>query len=932
MKNFTRILLFLGFCFSKLSLDIVKDVIDEICDGEDDNCHSRFSLINPIFGYLFESTGALNNIRFMGPDIQITYVEESWIRNYSIDQSSNPITALLIELFPSPSGALCHIRNKPNTFGFKFNSDKEKGIEFLADVFSKILLPGLKTNYRESLDCEEFQKVRELLMSECKCMFSENLQREIKLMAIQSFILNELETREELKYYLDLILYNAYDSMIEVYRFNCEVIDTVIQISERFTIFPYSELNQPPSNELIPIYDRANDTFIEDKKFSDCADVLLLNICNCLFYDPVNKRYDISTLNPNSDLSKFYSRNSELFTITNSIRKEWSKVVQGLSNFENIDKGECKLHSINYIKCKRNEIEPGIINMMNILIKICELDHDSFWSDFNGKNLKLKLVDLFSQISPGFSSQKVSLGIDSNNLQTHKFKKRVDFIGFFDIIFHQENKLYAKLTIEHRENHAAIILTDYKFFGKMERLEFANSEFPPLPVQVFRNYISICQNDFIPLQTVVDRLYFSGFLTTYNQKRAALEDLSFTLLKNIKNYSIDKCNKENDSIISAIKNILSTLDLNDLGTRAIFLPFLFWKENLQTEIIIDCWIRSFEITHLDIYKLWEVHLANLDCEMVELYMSLVPSNRVSIIFDTLRKFSLLKHIKIWELGAGIRDQVLTELGRMTNLTGFSLSNSPLEIFGSVKLARTLRKLPNLKELDLSDNSISFYGFHLLMEAIGSLENLTSLDIRNIDLDSQKCEKLASALLTLPNLLRLYLIGNEIDSDGFRILSNSLKKMKQLRTLDLSQNDFSLRSVGYLINTLAHLTNLRVLNLNKINIDKGGIRPLMEAISTLYNLVIFGYSNNILPDTNDFEYLSRAISNLIRLERLNLSSNHMSLKDLHLLEIRTKRLKFLNFLDLLNIEVSPEEQEQFEKDAEQLSHIKYLQFSFAEQLE
>lgn len=71
-----------------------------------------------------------------------------------------------------------------------------------------------------------------------------------------------------------------------------------------------------------------------------------------------------------------------------------SKVIQGLDDFKNKDESIYQLHKIVYLKDKRNEIDTGLINMINVLIKICNLDHQEIWKDFEG----FKAIDVFGNL------------------------------------------------------------------------------------------------------------------------------------------------------------------------------------------------------------------------------------------------------------------------------------------------------------------------------------------------------------------------------------------------------------------------------------------------------------------------------------------------------------------------------------------------------
>lgn len=93
------------------------------------------------------------------------------------------------------------------------------------------------------------------------------------------------------------------------------------------------------------------------------------------------------------------------------MRKEWSRVVQGLSNFKNNDNSKFKLHKIIYLKGKRNELYIGMINMMNVLIKIFNLDHGKIWKDLKEKDDIVSILEILISI---ITKNKFKISIECN--------------------------------------------------------------------------------------------------------------------------------------------------------------------------------------------------------------------------------------------------------------------------------------------------------------------------------------------------------------------------------------------------------------------------------------------------------------------------------------------------------------------------------------
>lgn len=134
----TILISFLLKVCSRLSSTMIKETTEEIIKENNGNMEwFRSSIANPIHGYLFDSTGALSNIRFFGPGIKPHEINVE--RNYTNDMSSDPVTQLAIELFPSPTGNLCHIRGMETNFGKKFQISIEKVIQFMSTMFINVL-------------------------------------------------------------------------------------------------------------------------------------------------------------------------------------------------------------------------------------------------------------------------------------------------------------------------------------------------------------------------------------------------------------------------------------------------------------------------------------------------------------------------------------------------------------------------------------------------------------------------------------------------------------------------------------------------------------------------------------------------------------------------------------------------------------------------
>lgn len=741
------------------------------------------SIINPVFGYLFESVGGLNNIRFYSPEIEIK--KENGTRMHSMDRSDDPLTSLVIELFPSPTGILCHIRNMNSNFGFNFLQNKQIGIDFLASAFSKLLTGSSLNDFTEYSNHEELRRIVGILMkNEKESMFPEN--NSLKLMTIHAFIINALDDKSDLERYILRILSKNLGT-IKAYDLDFNILDEILKIQERYKSFPYSELNQPPSHSAIPIYDRENETFIE-KTFSDCADILLLNICNCLFYDPERCQYNTEGLEADSALSKFYSNYRELFTITNEIRKEWSKVVQGLSDFETEDFSNFKIHLIVYLKEKRNEIKCGIINMMNVLIRICGIDHSLFWSDFDGFNIEQKVVDLFEIIFSKIKKERAYVVIDWQSF--HKFisKDKMDFSGTFNLVFKQMNgdKIVAKVT--HISFHTEMtIIENLKVRIKEEVIESNNiSNFEEnLPLLVLRNFILLNKDKSSELETarIFENIFLCGRIQTIEIKKEKLISIcKYVLDSECKDASEREL--EYRLLNRVMTNMLETIDMNDLHTRKVFEPFLFRCDNLNDEAVIRCWLSSFGIENCKIYQFWESKILELKSTNILLDISGIPNSQFKYILETLRACQNITKMRILGINGLNREAFSKELRHFNQLTKLDLSYNRLGLEGIKIFAESIECQKSLVDLNLSNNLLGYKEAEIIANLIVKLENLENLNVSINALGLKGADAILKTLGNHPKLNTVDISRNFLYLQKLTPILEETKKLKPQLNINL----------------------------------------------------------------------------------------------------------------------------------------------------
>ena len=838
-KRNIQFMAFIQFVFLKLSPTDIQETLNSFeADGKDTR---TCSILNPIFGYLFEASGTLANLRFFSPEIYIT--KESETRSYQLDSSLNPITHALIQMFPSPSGVLVHIRNIPSNFGYNFKENLTEGIEVLANLFVKVLNPNLDIEFNEITKITGLEQIVNSLLDNTPInskIFFDSDEKMIKLMLIHAFIINVVDRKEDLKKYIKIIYEKSKNTDFQVYDLNYNLMEEVLQINDKLKAFPYSFINQPSSNGITPVYCRKTNTFHPERTFSDCVDILILNICNCLLYDSTNRCYSIKALNGDSDLASFYQKYKEPFTITDEIRKEWSTVIQGLNNFKGKNISPYKINDIVYLKKKRNELDTGIINMMNVLIKIFNIDHQSFWNGFLDEDIEIMLKKLFEKIFLQLGSKITTLKVDSICLTKFISEHRIDFEGKFNLIFNQSSGNKAIFSIVQRPLHASLKLIEYKQSQEVNLpIINVNSSDYSLPIIIFNSYCYVSQNirDYNDNTDIFYKIYFSGPILTNDQLKETLLNICDGLLnlkKSVRNFKILK---------SILMNILNSVNLNDYGTKLEFAQFLVYLDDLRDDEILSFWCKSFTSDRVEVYKLWEERVLKLNVVSLDLKLLDVANVRIPAMFKTLKKFKNLRNIKIWGIFDQSFESISQGLAQLENLESLDISDNYIGETGSIYLAEALKSLPKLKKLDLTDVSLGSQGAKNISDAFKKLKKLSSLKLSKNDIGVKGAVYLSQNLCELINLKVLDISINSLYNEGVKSIANAIENLYNIENIILSQNSIDSEGLEYIVKALQSHPNITNINLSRNKINPNESRDIIEMILQFEQIEKVNFSYN-----------------------------------------------------------------------------------------
>jgi len=228
----------------------------------------EYTIINPLFGYMFRVNGCAESIRFYSSELKIKY-EDTGERIYKQDDSEDTLTSLLIQLFPSHTGVLHNLRRIDINFTNKYfienkawydenETDRIANIKMLGSTFASLVKEqyikenkGLGKSKKKIYNLFEYYVLSPSIIPGLD-------SKTLKLLTIHAYAVDIFDTPNELEIYLNSILENLEGAKNAI--IHLELTKKQKQLFKHLYTdpfkFPYSKINQPVSNSSIPIYDR----------------------------------------------------------------------------------------------------------------------------------------------------------------------------------------------------------------------------------------------------------------------------------------------------------------------------------------------------------------------------------------------------------------------------------------------------------------------------------------------------------------------------------------------------------------------------------------------------------------------------------------------------------------------------------------------------
>ncbi|KAM0680384.1 hypothetical protein GINT2_001443 [Glugoides intestinalis] len=625
--------------------------------------------------------------------------------------------------------------------------------------------------------------------------------------------------------------------------------DALVKIYLTNNTFPYSKFNLPVSNISIPSYIRGKDgeeeQFDENNLFADCAEIAIMQLCNCLLFNPKYKICELSHLGNaklEPELKDFYQKYSNPFASTTlEKRNDWSKVVQDRRDLVKPDDNDFQTHWIIYNRDNRNEIYPGLINMMSVIALIFGIDRKAIFDGLDEGNILERLKVLLKAVAiPGMSVE-----IDKANSDTLKSSvinsrshSRTEFFGKVNINFSykddRENESRTTMSIKHKESHTAFnfVQNNSKEIDLSNEIAllgdssgFKEFSFPSMISRVFL----MAGNNPLPKGNVLEDMYASGLVESNEKKLEMLETVYENMLKDrnqeetgIFNSETPEGTNDREDFIRIIDSIVENVPLEDPEVFYSFAPFLLHSGKYKNKL-----------NGMDLRLVYESNNENLSEHWIKYADERVGTLRCSFDIDEIDDDESLKKIEFCKNFSKLTDVELFCSRPYSFDKSLTWSNS----------MKVLTEIPTYTEVELNTNNLAILKDFIDGAASNSevLQQLIRLKIvfdddSGIRYINSAVGKFPSLVTSLPNLSEItienqattYTPGEDTKSD------NLVKLIEELPT----DRDIAIKLIGRFIESNERPEFVNALKENQKFVNALKKTPDTVKVSIVYNLYSF----------------------------------------------------------------------------------------------
>ena len=622
------------------------------------------------------------------------------------------------------------------------------------------------------------------------------------------------------------------------------------------------------------------------------------------FDDKIDKcSLDHLKLEESSRLTEFYEKYGHRpFKITEEVRIKWSRVVQGRDDNKEFEcQGNNKPYLIHYVdERNRNEIEPGLLNTMSVLAKICGVSDAYEKIMTESKISKDSIVEKLTKFFNKICNKNVRIKIEGSGIKEITLKNSSDFVGDFYITLDLTNSkttVGMKLCIS--QGHTTFFFESVKL-----EIEKVDSTIPEnlssdnntiILSSIISRYFKLINNNDDKTDNFdypFEVLYNQGVVRTNEQKRDQCSHLCEFIGNN---YIFDHRKTK-----KVIENIIKSANLSDPATRDIFQPlFIYIDDKIFAKMpnyeVIETWMFVYsEQSHINsqsVRKIWNEAFKNSSMKIRSIgfsdsYVQSVDDAEIilSATKDTLEnlKLKFCSDSEDTEDSEKFIQMVKNFLIGNETLESLTISPRELSLSDILDILKLLENNKLVKTLDVSYiyefndddakilacalknntslTTLNFSGFlskeisgKCLADIIGTNKTLTALDISSSDIKSKDFEMIAAALKDNTTLTTLRISNCDLNDENIKYLAAALELNKTLISLDISENP---------------------------NIGSDGIECIADALKNNTTLTALNISETRYSDVRDkfAQSTSRIIQNNIALTSLNISKNNLNSSD------------------------------------------------------
>ena len=584
-------------------------------------------------------------------------------------------------------------------------------------------------------------------------------------------------------------------------------------------------------------------------------------------------------------LTKFYEdHHFRPFGITQEMRNEWSRIVQGLDDNEAFEcQDNYKPYLIHYRNQDyRNEIKSGLLNTMSVLASICGIN-DAYKEIMTKEPISKdsvvgKLTEFFKKIS----NETVKVTIKEKDIEKIEYNNVGDFTGNFYITLDLEkSKTSIKMKLHILHNHTSFFFEGMK--SKHKAVDFSglrniksDSNNLLLSLLISR-YIRLYNNNDDKTDNFdcpFEALYNQGILLTNEQKR----DQCIHLCEYIKKIE----EGERTTVKKIIENIVKSANLSDPATRTIFRPLFIYIDDLFAkmssyevfETCISLFSEKSETQSQSIRNTWNEAVKKSSMKIRSMRVGNDYANSfdsvktiLPVIKDTLENLKLVYLARDPEKVTQMIQELLVE---NTTLKALAIIRSELSPRNILSILDSLKNNESLKTLDISHNHK--FGAKDAKRLANALESNTSLTTLNI---SGLFSGTAGINFVMNSLQKSKILARLVPSvfsaaAGIQCIVDILEKNKTLTTLDISKNNFGSRDTKIIADALKKNTTLTTLRISDSNLDAESIKHIAEVLKINITLTTLDISNNYKLGSEGLECIADALESNTTLTTLNIS--------------------------------------------------------------